>query len=149
MLRSTKATSSCSLFLFVLLIGAGQLKAQQKTIREIKTVMLLQQEAWNAGDIKGFMQGYWNSDSLVFIGKSGLTYGWNQTLQNYTRSYPDKETMGALNFELIRIAPTSATSAYVIGKWSLKRAKGDVGGAFLLEFKKFKDGWKIVADHTS
>ena len=70
---------------------------------EIQQVLSAQQKSWNEGKIEGYMQGYWNNDSLTFVGKKGVTRGWKNTLANYKKSYPDKTAMGKLNLELISI----------------------------------------------
>jgi ketosteroid isomerase-like protein len=117
---------------------------------DINQVLATQTAAWNRGDVAGFMQGYWQSDSLVFIGKSGLTYGWQPTLDNYRRSYPDAAAMGQLTFSNLRISPISADAAHVVGRWQLARpAAGDLGGHFLLVFRRIEGRWVIVADHSS
>jgi hypothetical protein len=117
---------------------------------DISQVLATQTVAWNRGDVTGFMQGYWQSDSLVFIGKSGLTYGWQPTLNNYRRSYPDAAAMGQLTFSNLRITPISADAAHVVGRWQLARpAAGDLGGHFLLVFRRVEGRWVIVADHSS
>jgi hypothetical protein len=117
---------------------------------DISQVLATQTAAWNRGDVTGFMQGYWQSDSLVFIGKSGLTYGWQPTLDNYRRSYPDAAAMGQLTFSNLRISPISADAAHVVGRWQLARpAAGDLGGHFLLVFRRIEGCWVIVADHSS
>ncbi len=103
---------------------------------------------WNRGDVDAFMQGYWKSDKLVFVG-SKVTRGWQQTLDNYKKSYPTKERMGTLTFSDLEITVLSKDAAVVLGSWSLKRANDAPGGKFTLIFRKFKDGWKIVHDHTS
>ena len=108
-----------------------------------------QQIAWNKGDIDGFMSSYWNDDSLKFIGKNGITHGWKNTLENYKKSYPDKATMGELTFTIINVDKLSDTSCYVVGKWDLKREKGDVGGYYTLLWKKINGKWVIVIDYTS
>ncbi|MBG8554651.1 YybH family protein [Hymenobacter guriensis] len=118
--------------------------------QDILQVLTSQTAAWNRGDVAGFMQGYWASDSLVFIGQKGLTYGWQPTLDNYRRSYPNAEAMGQLTFSNLRVEPLSATAAHVVGRWHLARpAVGDVGGHFLLVFRKVNGRWVIVADHSS
>ena len=124
-------------------------QAQTKDELEVRAVLASQTEAWNAGNIEGFMQGYWQSDSLMFIGKSGPTYGWDNTLKNYKRSYPDADAMGKLDFELISMKRLSVLYYSVVGKWHLKRTKDDIGGAFTLLFKKIKGKWVIVQDHSS
>lgn len=95
------------------------------------------------------MQGYWKSDSLKFIGKSGITYGWRATLENYKKSYPDTAAMGKLKFDLLEVKRLSVMYFFVIGKWHLARTDGDLKGYFTLLFKKIKGTWVIVADHSS
>lgn len=114
--------------------------------------MLAEQAAcWSAGDLTCYMQGYWKSDSLLFVGSRGLTYGWQQTLDNYKRSYPDVSAMGKLHFELKELRPLSPETMLVVGKWHLQReaAKGDLEGHFSVIFRRFPGGWKIIADQSS
>ena len=120
--------------------------------RAIAQVLASQTAAWNRGDIPGFMAGYWHSDSLVFIGKKGLTYGWQPTLDNYRQSYADATQMGQLDFSNLHITPLSADVAQVVGRWHLARpgvVAGDLQGHFLLIFRKLNGRWVIVADHSS
>lgn len=114
----------------------------------VRSLMSEQQAAWNRGDIAGFMVHYWNSDSLTFIGSKGVTYGWQQTLDNYKKAYPDKKAMGELTFTLIEVQEVSPSSVYVIGKWHLEKEK-PAGGHFTLLWKKIGHKWVIVSDHTS
>jgi len=122
---------------------------EQDNIKAIRTILHNQTAAWNKGDLVSFMAGYWNNDSLVFIGKSGPTYGYKNTLANYKKSYPDTSYMGKLNFDIVSIKPLSKNHFFVIGKWFLKRTVGDVNGIYTLVFKKTKTGWKIISDHSS
>jgi ketosteroid isomerase-like protein len=118
----------------------------------IAQVLTTQTAAWNRGDIPGFMASYWHSDSLVFIGKGGPTYGWQPTLANYKKHYPNAAQMGKLDFSQLRITPLGAEVAQVVGHWHLARpgaAAGDLQGQFLLIFRKLNGQWVIVADHSS
>lgn len=115
----------------------------------IKAAMAEQLNAWNAGDIDRYMETYWHSDSLMFIGKSGPTYGFEKTKANYKKGYPDTAAMGKLDFEIISMKRLSVMYYSVVGKWHLKRSIGDVGGAFTLLFKKIKKKWVIIQDHSS
>ncbi len=108
-----------------------------------------QQDAWNRGDIEGFMKGYWENDSLRFIGKRGITYGWQATLDNYKKSYPGKDAMGRLQFTNLTTQLINDSSAYVIGKWELFRASDTLAGHYSLLWKNFNGQWLIVADHSS
>ena len=118
----------------------------EKMIREI---MMRQQNAWNEGDLEGFMKGYWKNDKLRFIGSRGITYGWDQTLANYRKTYPDKKTMGKLKFDIISIEGAGGEAAFVIGKWTLTREEDEPSGHITLFWKKIKGEWTIVADHSS
>ena len=117
----------------------------------VKAVLNAQAECWSLGDLECYMDGYWRSDSLLFIGKSGLTYGWQPTLDNYKRGYPDASAMGKLTFDLKEFRSLSPETMLVVGKWHLQRdaSKGDLQGHFSVIFKRFADGWKIIADHSS
>ena len=105
--------------------------------------------AWNNGQIETFMDGYIRSDSLMFIGKSGITYGWKKTLNNYQMHYPDTTAMGKLDFSILEVKRLSDLYYFVIGNWHLKRTIGDLNGTFTLLFKKVKNRWLIIADHSS
>ena len=85
----------------------------------------------------------------MFIGKSGVTYGWHNTMNNYKRGYPDKASMGKLDFKLIKIQRLSRNYYSVVGKWHLSRSIGDLQGHFTLLMRKIKGQWKIIADHSS
>lgn len=123
--------------------------AQNKPADIIENSLAAQQISWNKGDIDAFMQYYWKSDSLLFIGKSGPTYGWQNTLDNYKKGYPDKATMGSLDFKILKIEKLSKSTYQVVGKWHLSRVKDEVGGYFTLLWKQINGQWVIVQDHTS
>ncbi|MDB5032608.1 DUF4440 domain-containing protein [Mucilaginibacter sp.] len=108
-----------------------------------------QRQAWNRGDLEGFMQGYWKSDSLMFVGKTAPTFGWQNTLNNYKRGYPDKAAMGILIFDIKKVQILDPENAFVFGAWHLKREKDEPGGYYTLWFRKINGVWKIVVDHTS
>lgn len=117
--------------------------------KEIIEVMKKQEKSWNNGDLQGYMNGYWKNDSLQFIGKNGITKGWTQTLKNYERAYPTKEKMGTLKFSEIEIKNLGKKHAYVTGKWELLRENDHPNGIYTLIFKKFKEGWLCISDHTN
>ncbi len=138
-------------FLLVMVFGimtiAGLAQSNQESA--IKQILAKQTEAWNKGDINAFMQTYWKSDSLVFVGKNGVTYGWQNTLDNYRKGYPDKTAMGQLEFTIIRIESLSDKVYNVIGKWHLTRTIGNLQGHYTLVIRKINGKWLIVQDHSS
>ncbi len=123
--------------------------AQDHSAQQIKTMLSQQEHHWNEGDIEKFMEPYWKSDSLMFIGKSGVTYGWDKTLANYKKSYPDTASMGMLKFEIVEMKRLSVLYYHVVGKWHLSRSMGDLSGHFTLLIKRIGKEWVIVSDHSS
>jgi hypothetical protein len=122
---------------------------QSKDEKNIRHLLAAQVEQWNKGNIPGFMKGYWENDSLVFIGKNGATYGYKPTLERYLKSYPDAAHMGKLISIIVSMKKLSPDYYFIIGKWELKRSAGDVSGSYTLLFKKIKGQWVIVCDHSS
>ncbi|MBX9783911.1 MAG: nuclear transport factor 2 family protein [Chitinophagaceae bacterium] len=138
------------LLLAVVLLVTFSATAQNKDEQQILSILDAQSKSWNEGKIDQFMKGYRHSDSLMFIGSSGITYGYDATLKNYYKRYPDRDAMGELTFTILKLNRISNDSYFVIGKWFLKREKnGDIGGHFTLLWKKLKGKWVIVADHSS
>ncbi|MEX6691128.1 DUF4440 domain-containing protein [Danxiaibacter flavus] len=134
--------------IFSLMI-AGNLFAQKTDETAIRAVMAKQVTDWNNGNIDAFMETYWKSDSLKFVGSKGVTYGWKNTLERYKKSYPDTTVMGKLQFDIQSVQILSNDYAFVLGKWFLKRTIGDIGGYYTLLFKKVEGKWVIALDHTS
>lgn len=144
-----KLILTTSLVLLASVAVFAQSAAQkEKAATDIKAVMTEQAAAWNRGDLEAFMAGYWKSDKLVFV-SSRVTRGWQPTLDNYKKSYPDKAAMGTLSFTDLEVTVLSKDAAVVLGSWALKREKDEPKGKFTLIFRKFKEGWRIVHDHTT
>ena len=134
------------LFCLMLLLSCFSFGQDKKAITNL---LEKQRLAWNRGDLDGYMQGYWKSDSLLFVGKNGPKYGWKTTLENYKKSYPDDDAMGMLTFNIMQINIIDLKNAFVLGGWHLKREKDEPQGFFTLWLRRIKGEWKIVADHTS
>lgn len=143
----------CILFIAVTAVSTFAQSKDEKTKSAIRKVMEVQTAAWNAGDIEGFMQGYWNSPEMKFVSGDNVARGWQAALDRYKKSYDSKAKMGVLTFSDLEINILSKDSAVVLGSWKLDRevngVKDNPHGKFTLIFRKFKDGWKVVHDHTS
>lgn len=122
---------------------------QEKDKADIQQVLDQQVIDWNNFNVEGFMEGYWKSPELKFIGSSGITYGWQQTLDGYKERYPSQEHMGVLNFNILKIEFIATDSYLVIGEFHLERSIGNADGIFSLIFKRIDNKWVIIADHTS
>ncbi|EAY25409.1 L-asparaginase [Microscilla marina ATCC 23134] len=138
--------------LVVLLVAPLMLQAQKNNdadLKQIRQILDNQSKAWNKGDLVGFMQGYWKSKKLQFVGSKGVKYGWKATLEGYQKGYPSKEKMGILKFTILSVEKISDDAAFVIGKWHLTRKNDTPNGHFSLLWRKIKGQWLIVADHSS
>jgi ketosteroid isomerase-like protein len=135
------------IFLFSITAISAQSK-DEKAKLAIRKVMDEQTAAWNAGDLEGFMRGYWNSPEMTFVSSGKITKGWQPTLDNYKKTYGSKAQMGVLTFSDLEITVLGKDAAAVLGKWSLQREKDNLKGLFTLTFRKFKEGWRIILDHS-
>lgn len=134
---------------FLVQMASYCIYAQSSEEKQILGILDAQITAWNEGNLEKFMQGYWNNDSLMFVGKSGVTYGFQNTLNNYRKGYPNKEKMGTLSFDILQVKKLSPDHYYVVGKYMLKRNAGDLSGHYTLLIKKIDGKWVIISDHSS
>jgi ketosteroid isomerase-like protein len=153
-IHSLTAVGHCLLFVLLTFMlysccNAQEMHHTDPAATEITAVLTSQQSAWNKGDIRAFMDGYWNSPDVTFYGSSGVSRGWQSVFTRYQQRYPTQAAMGRLDFSDLEIRSLSPASAMVLGKWHLTLSTEDVGGVFTLVFQKFPEGWKIIHDHTS
>ncbi|HEX2535954.1 MAG TPA: nuclear transport factor 2 family protein [Chitinophagaceae bacterium] len=137
------------MFFALLFLSAAAFAQSDPDAARIRSLMAEQTKAWNRGDVAAFMEPYWQSDSLLFIGKSGVTRGWRQTLENYRRGYPDTAAMGKLAFDILEVQRLSPDYFSVVGKWMLQRTAGNLSGHFTLLVRRIGGRWVIVSDHSS
>jgi len=137
------------IFLTINILCCGYASGQNKDEQAITQMLSAQVEAWNKGSIEGFMKGYWDNDSLLFIGAKGPRYGYKVALNRYKEAYPDTAQMGRLISTVTHMQKLSREYYFVVGKWDLKRSVGDIGGSYTLLLKKIDGEWVIVCDHSS
>lgn len=115
---------------------------------QIRLVLNDQVEAWNAGDLDGYMKGYWRSDSLSFHGGTRLISGWDSLHAMYASAYPG-ERRGRLAFTDVDVSILCEDAAWVRGRWNVELPDTVRSGRFTLIFRRTGDGWRIVHDHSS
>jgi len=141
-----------TLAILAILAAAIALPSQPSKDSDREAILMLltgQQKEWNRGNIRGFMDGYWNSAELTFAGTKEFARGWEPVLARYEKTYADQAAMGKLDFSELEIHRLGPAAALVLGKWHLQRQAGDMGGIFTLVLKKFPEGWRIIHDHTT
>jgi len=139
--------STILIFLVTTIFAQNTISEKEKN--KISTLLDKQVEAWNKGNLEEFMETYWKSDELSFVGSRGPTYGWQATLDNYKKGYPDKAAMGKLELTILKISKIDKKTVLVIGRFDLKREMGDLSGHYTLVIQKFGKEWLIISDHSS
>ncbi len=138
---------------FVALRVRDRAKGNEDAARAAITKVLNDQvEAWNNGDLDGFMAGYWRSDELTCFSGGDVRQGWEDSLEHYRKDYQaEGKEMGRLKFDNLVIDVLAPKAALVRGRWQLTFKDGHtIGGLFTLLFRdEEKQGWCIVHDHTS
>lgn len=133
----------------ILICSAVILQAQTKDEKAIQKILDDQVFYWNKGDLDNFVKGYWNNDSLMFIGSKAVVYGYDNTLARYKKNYSDTAQMGKLRFTIMHTKKPSPKYYWVVGRFDLKRSVGYLSGHFNLLLQKIQGEWKIIADHSS
>ena len=146
-----KNTATILLFSILFLFSCHTVKKipNEKAESDIIAVMKMQELAWSNGDIHQFMEGYWKSENLSFVGKSGINKGWQTTLNNYIKGYPSKDAMGSLTFDVLELNRISTDAYHMIGRYTLVREGDKPTGLFTLIWRYIDGRWLIVSDHTS
>lgn len=142
----TKTLLMLALCLSVHAAAGAKGRDDEQAIRKMLAAQVVE---WNKGNMEGYMKGYWENDSLLFIGSRGPTYGYAATLANYKKKYPDAAHSGVLTSTILSISRLSASYYFVVGRWALARQAGDVSGSYTLLIRKINGEWVIVADHSS
>jgi uncharacterized protein (TIGR02246 family) len=124
-------------------------ESQQETVAAVRAVLDAQVQAWNRGDVDGYMDGYERAETTTFVSGDVVTRGWQTVLERYKKSYDTREKMGALEFSELEIKPLSPFYAQATGRWRLTRAADAPHGRFTLIFRRTDRGWRITHDHTS
>ena len=140
------------LMCFTIILSSCSNKSNKvNSLNFIEIKMQEQVDSWNSGDIDEYMQHYWNSDSLMFITKSGITKGWEKTKNNYKKSYPNRDIMGELKFMNKSVSFLDEETIFVVGNWNLNRQDPlqDLYGYYSLIWKKKNNNWVIIIDHSS
>ena len=128
---------------------AASHRRESRIVAAVRAVLDSQREAWNRGDVAGYMDGYYRSEQTIFVSGDTVTRGWQTVLDRYKKNYDSREKMGTLTFSDLEITPVGNDAAIVLGRWHLQRTNDEPHGRFTLILRRTKQGWRIVHDHTS
>jgi beta-aspartyl-peptidase (threonine type) len=147
----TQLTAWSAVLLIVINVCMSSCARKTDQVAEVKAVWTTQMDAWNRGDLEGFMDGYWKSPDVVFFSNGSETRGWQPTLDRYRASYQGEgKHMGTLDFPQLDFKPLGPEAVLVRGRWRLKMPDGkESSGMTSVTFQKLPEGWRIVHDHSS
>lgn len=121
---------------------------------EITRMLHASAEAWNRGDLDGFLDDYLDTVETTFVGASGVVRGVDEIRRGYRSSYwSDGAPREALSFEGLEVRPLGEDHALALGRYVLHDEPADsmvATGRFSLVLRRVEDrGWKIIHDHSS
>ena len=145
---------SANLFVSVQEVSAQQAKGatarrNAQIVSAVRAVIDAQKDAWNRGDVAGYMDGYSRSADIAFISGDNISRGWQTVFDRYLKNYNSREKMGTLTFSDLETTVLSADTAMVLGRWHLQRSNDQPHGRFTVVVRRTKQGWRIIHDHTS
>ena len=154
-----RAQGWIAVIVFLLIVGTGcanrndspiVVTSREKEVVKIEALLKEQSDAWNRGDLDGFMAGYWDSPDLEFVSGTTTTKGYQPVKDRYFKRYKaEGKEMGTLTFSDIRVTVLGEGGAKATGKWKVAMSKESPSGGFALQLRMFDNGWKIVQDTTS
>jgi ketosteroid isomerase-like protein len=124
-------------------------KRNAQIVSAVRAVIDAQRVAWNRGDVAGYMDGYARTADITFISGDSHTRGWQTVHDRYQKNYNSREKMGTLTFSDLETTVLSVDSVMVLGRWHLQRTNDQPHGRFTLVFRRTRQGWRIIHDHTS
>jgi uncharacterized protein (TIGR02246 family) len=119
--------------------------------QQVYEILLKMLDRWNAHDIEGHLEVYWNSPELLVVVDSEQFNGWQQLHDSYVNGYPDRNSMGFIQPKRIQVKLLKPDLALALTWWSVSftSSRQTVVGNTTMNLQKLEGGWKIVASHTS
>lgn len=104
---------------------------------------------WNAGSLERFMAIY--ADDAVYASGKELARGKGAIAERYKKSFADgANSRGRLSFQPVAWRTISNVHMLLVARWTLTPAAGEPQtGLTTLLFERRKEGWRIIADHSS
>ncbi len=147
MIRPFILSSLCCIWLILGCTRPSEVTRNE--VLKIEVVLRLQENAWNTGDLDGFMAGYWDSPDLEFVSDK-TTRGFQPVRERYYKSYKaEGKEMGVLTFTDLNVTLLTDSEASATGNWKVVKSQDTSSGGFTLSFRKFDHSWKIIKDVTT
>jgi len=119
--------------------------------REIVATLQASAQAWNRGDLDGFLQPYLDSPATSYIERD-VVRGVPAIRASYAGSwFRTGRPAGELAYDRIEVRPLGRDYALVVGHWTVtnRETHQPRGGIFSLTWFRSPRGWRIIHDHSS
>ena len=126
-------------------------RVSKSDTQQVYEVLLKMLDRWNAHDIEGHLEVYWNSAELLVVVDAEQFNGWQQLHDSLPERVSGSECDGVHPTQTHPGQVAEAGSRTRLTWWSVSfpSSKHTVVGNTTMDLQKFDDGWKIVASHTS
>src|SRR3990172_4828991 len=135
-------------FLFAFLWMTSSSVQAEDARSQITAMLKEQDEAWNRGDLKGFVKPYDDSGQLIFVGSKGIVRSPQVLKEHYEQRYKEGQgDFGRLSFSDLEVEELGRGLARAWGRWLVEQKDKKVSGWFTLILKETPTGWRIIHDH--
>jgi hypothetical protein len=121
----------------------------QADVQAITQLLNNQYAAWNRQDLDGYLLPFWQSPNLIYVTEGQFCFGWQDVKALLGRDYSDRSTMGTAVPERIQVSIISDDNATTVDWWTVHFRNVSVYGISTSSWRKFPEGWRITALHTS
>ncbi|MFQ5746071.1 MAG: YybH family protein [Gemmatimonadota bacterium] len=107
-------------------------------------------DAWNRGELEGFLDDYLDSPRTTYVGRGGLRTGFESIRERYAPLFAPGAPRDSLRFEDLSVRGLGSGYALATARWILYRDGSVTGsGPFTLVLRRVGGEWKIIHDHSS
>lgn len=131
-------------------IAPGQEDQDADFEARVEEILRHSADAWNAGDLDGFMVHYERAPTTTYIGSSGLLQGYEAIRARYAPGFEPGASRDSLRFESIRTRRLErrfgiATARYILHRDGVTTSTGP----FTLVLTRVEGVWKIIHDQSA
>lgn len=116
----------------------------------IESMLARSVEAWNAGDLDGFMASFAEGASTSFMTPDGPVYGRTAIRDGYESAFGPGARRDSLRLEDIEVRLLPPLVGVVTLRYALERDGATTAtGWSTVVVRRVGEGWRIIHDHTN
>ncbi len=116
----------------------------------VQAILEASADAWNRGDLEGFVSDYADDSTTTFVSGGRVRYGFDWIRGNYAPRFQPGALRDSLRFENVDARALGREYLLATARFVLFRADSvTASGPFTLVLRRIGGQWKIVHDHTA